>query len=253
MLAAAGLRPVAGGTLEVLGESPRDALHGGRTALARMDATLPANASVRAYLTMSAQLSRVSIDTAASAVEEAIEQFSLTTLANLPAARLLTPVQRAIRIAAAFVTGAELLLFDDPTVGLPDDVAFGLGNALVAILRKRKYIVFSGGFSPRQPLWLDADETVLFRGGAFAAHATPNELGRTRAVSVVAVGDLQRFESALTAQDFRSETRGEGRWLIDLGTARTTHELLKLAHESGASLIELSPLFAPLHSGTRTT
>jgi ABC-type multidrug transport system ATPase subunit len=253
MLAAAGLCAVAGGTLEILGQPPRDALNQGRTALARMDATLSTNGSVRAYLTMSAQLSRASIETASGAVEEAIAQFSLTSLADLPAARLLTPVQRAVRIAAAFVTGAELLLFDDPTAGLPDDVALGLGNALVSILRKRKYVVFGGGFAQRQPLWLDAEEAVIFRGGAFAAHATPRELGQTRAVSVVAVGNVQRFELALQAQSFRAETRGEGRWIIDLGAARTTHELLRLAHESDASLIELSPLHTPLHAGPKTT
>jgi ABC-type multidrug transport system ATPase subunit len=245
MLAAAGLAPVDAGTIHIVGQSPIEAQAQNRIAVARMDATVPETLTIIEYLSISARLASTSHSDAKAKVRTTLETFALTSVETRSVKSMPTHVQHAVKIAAAHATGAALLLIDDPLAGLPADSRDALGRILKAALRDVQWVLFADAARPGSELWDAVEECVVFRSGEFVAHATMDELRRSRAVSVTVAGDREAFAAALKLLDVRAEPRSSGTWVVDLGTRETARVLFEAAASAGAYVIDMSPLFVP--------
>jgi ABC-2 type transport system ATP-binding protein len=100
--AVCGIRSVARGTLRVLGQAP------GRAAGAPLDPPIPAAWTARDYVLWSARLA--GNKEAKEATERAMQALGLLAVARTRLGKLARVVRRAVVVASALATGAEVLV-----------------------------------------------------------------------------------------------------------------------------------------------
>jgi len=109
-----GVQVVAGGTVTVLGEPAGTPGLRSRVAYVTQEPSVYGDLSVRANLTYFAALLRVPRD----AVERAVETVDLTSDIDSRVDRLSGGQRSRVSLAAALIGSPELLVLDEPTVGL---------------------------------------------------------------------------------------------------------------------------------------
>jgi energy-coupling factor transport system ATP-binding protein len=244
--ATANLRPVEHGELQVNGALPRSAARAGGAAAASLDPRLPPEWSVFQYIWWSARLSGLSRSQSQGAVDGALDRMQLLGHASTRLRAAPVTVRRGAVISAAIVTGAPLILLEDPLVGLPGDVARSFAHVISAAVEGHMTLIFAGRLALDSPLVLASDEAIILDGSRVAAQGLPAQIAAgANSFAVRAAGDVGAFMSALGARGgllHASERSGDSaRFTVDLGDLGT-RDLLRVAEASSAVVLELRPL-----------
>jgi ABC-type multidrug transport system ATPase subunit len=240
--AATGTRRPARGSVLVRGEAAATAALRARVAGAPLDPALPAKWTARRYTRWSARLAGRDPHDAKTLADDAILRLKMGKIADLPLGAAPPHGRRATVVAAAVATGAPIVMLEDPLSGLADTVASGFAHILVEALAGRAWVVFAPRLPLGSPLALAAEEALLVDGSVVAAQGAPAEVaGRTRTYALRVHGDLDALAQSAEARGARV-TRGPARLTVDLGESLSTRDLLAMALEARAVVVEMSPL-----------
>jgi ABC-type multidrug transport system ATPase subunit len=245
--AASGMRPIAHGSLRVLGVPVADAVAEGLVAGAPLDVPLPPDWTARAYIVWSARLAGKGKDDANALARDAIDRLKIGEAADALLKNAPLPVRRATSIAAAIATGARAIFMEDPLVTLPEELARPLGQIIVAALANRAWALFAPRLAITSPIALHAGEAIVVAGAEVAAQGAPSELAtRDRSYALAVHGDADalkaRLEEGGARVDARSPAPPPRRLVVDLGPNQTTRDVLSCAESAGAVIVELRPL-----------
>ena len=244
--AAAGVRPITRGTLRVCGMDPKDALRANVIASAPIDVPVPARWTVHEFARENARLAGQSKAAADKLAKDALGAMQLGTYSTKKLAAVDAPVKRAAMIAAALATGANAILAEDFTTGLPDVAARSLAKLFVAACEGRRWIVFAGRLALSSPIGLHADEALLFAGGRFVCAGLPAEIAsRERTYAVRTSGAAEPFAAKLRERGARVEVTKTA-LTVTMPEDLATHELVALARDSNVVVLELLPLSGAL-------
>jgi ABC-2 type transport system ATP-binding protein len=106
-----------------------------------------------------------------------LEQFELTTFAGVPYNELSTGLRQRLALAKAFVNEPEVLILDEPTVGLDPDISVRIRETVAALRRARAVTILLSTHYMREAETL-CDEIVFLRAGAIQAQGEPEALKR---------------------------------------------------------------------------
>lgn len=240
--AASGLRPVVRGALAVQGAPAAQAIAQRIAAGAPLDPPLPPKWTPLEYATWSARLTGHGAAEARAAAKEAVAKLQLGALESTPITRIATHARRATVVAGALATGARVLLLEDPTGGLPEEIARSWGQTLVQALADRAWVVFAPRVPLTSPVALAAEEALVVSGSRLDAQGSPASLASEARRFVARVhGAVDGLTARLTARGARVEVDGV-RLVVDLGESLRTHELLRICAETSVVVVELLPL-----------
>jgi ABC-2 type transport system ATP-binding protein len=110
-------------------------------------------------------------------VRRLLEQFELGPFGDTPYNELSTGLRQRLALAKAFVNDPELLILDEPTVGLDPDISVRIREQIVALRRTRPITILLSTHYMREAEQL-CDEIVFLRGGAILARGDPASLKR---------------------------------------------------------------------------
>jgi ABC-type multidrug transport system ATPase subunit len=240
--AASGARKPSRGTVLVHGEPADAALRAARVAGAPLDPAMPPKWTPRTYARWSARLAGHDDTQAARLAGEAMERLEMRAIADTPLGKAALHTKRATVVAGALATGAAVIVLADPTAGTPDAFARTFGRILVAALAGRGWIVFAPTMALGAPLALEADEAILLEGSQIAAQGAPGEIAaRERTYSLKVAGEVEALAVAAEARGAKVR-RSASVLVVDLGESLTTRDLMSMALQARAIIVELSPL-----------
>jgi ABC-type multidrug transport system ATPase subunit len=244
--AAAGMRPVARGTLLIEGMRARQAIRAGVAACAPLDPPLPNAWTVVQYVTWSARLAGHPRRAAAALAADALERLHIGPLAARKLGLASTELRRATAITAALATGATTILIEDPTVGLTPETAHPLVRAAMRALQDRRTVMFAARVPLESPLALAADEAIVLDASHVSAQGPPAEIAASEKTLALRVhGDVEAFRHAVEALGARAVVDPgappPAYVRVELGPLAAS-DLLGIAAESNAVVIELRPL-----------
>jgi lipooligosaccharide transport system ATP-binding protein len=169
------------GQIEVLGHLlPSEA----KPARARMgvcpqEGNLDIDLSVREVLDVFARLYRVADSERAAAVDRALALAGLAGRSNDRAMTLSGGMQRRLLIARALIHRPELVLLDEPTVGLDPQVRQELWSLILALRHEGTTVLMSTHYIEEAERL--ADRVAIMSAGRVVAEGTPMELIREHA------------------------------------------------------------------------
>lgn len=208
MLLLATLLAPSRGTARIFGHDIRTARRAIRRRLGLLfqETSVDGLLTVRENLLFAARLGGLGGRLARSAVGEAIERTGLGEFADRPAKTLSGGWRRLVDVARATLHHPDLLILDEPTVGLDPEHRDRMWSAIESRRRVQgTTVVFSTHYlSEAEP----ADRVVLLARGAVVADDTPAALRAT-------IGDAVAEIEGEGAERLASALRG-------LGAARTT-------------------------------
>jgi lipooligosaccharide transport system ATP-binding protein len=164
------------GAITVLGyELPRESkLARARIGVCPQESNLDIDLSVREVLEVFARLYRVTRANRDNAVDAALTLAGLAHRADDRAAKLSGGMQRRLLIARALIHDPELVLLDEPTVGLDPQVRQQIWS-LILELRKRGVTVLMSTHYIEEAERL-ADHVAIMAAGRVVAEGSPIEL-----------------------------------------------------------------------------
>ena len=240
--AASGVRKPSRGTVLVRGEAADVALRGARVAGAPLDPPLPPTWTARSYARWSARLAGHDDTTAHRLADEAIERLEMRAIADGLLGKAAPHAKRATVVAGALATGAAVIVLADPTAGTPDAFARTFGRILTRALEGREWIVFAPTMPLGAPLALEADEAIVVEGSQVAAQGAPGELAsQEHTYALKVAGEVEALAVAVEARG-ATVRRSPSMLVVDLGKSLTTRDLMSMALEARAIIVELSPL-----------
>jgi len=110
-------------------------------------------------------------------VARLLDQFELTPHAGTPYNELSTGLRQRLALAKAFVNDPQLLILDEPTVGLDPDISVRIREQIAALRRDRRMTILLSTHYMREAEQL-CDEVVFLRGGKILARGDPASLKR---------------------------------------------------------------------------
>jgi ABC-type multidrug transport system ATPase subunit len=240
--AVGGVRTPSHGEVRVRGVPSRRAARHGRVAGAPVDPPLPPRWTALEYVTWSARLSGHRKKDAMALAEQALAQMKVIASAGEKLSGASLPTRRSVSIAAALATGAETILLEDPLLGLSDDGARHFARTTLRALEGRGWALFAGRLPLESPFAMDADEAAVVTGRRVLAQGAPAELAsRERAYAVRVLGHSEDFARLATARG--AHVSGIGTDLtVDLGPSLAVSDLLRVAVEAEATVLELEPV-----------
>ncbi len=240
--AAIGVLAPSRGELFIRGTPAHEALLLRGVAGAPLDPPLPPKWTARRYITWSARLAGHGAADARTHTDQAIAALELGQVCDAPLKESPLVVRRATVIAAALATRPQLLVFEEPTLGLPDPFHGTLGRILARALRPMPWVAFAARAPLDAPLILEADEAIVLAGSQVLAQGAPAELAaRDRLFSARLAGDVAAFATLAGLRGIRVQP-GEQELTLELGESLGTRDLLELANEARAVIVELEPL-----------
>lgn len=245
--AAAGLRLPAHGEIRVRGTAALASVRAAAMAGAPLDPPLPPRWTPRDYAFWSARLVGRGRGEARELAQAAMDGLRLGPAADAPLAKAVDAVKRATVVAGALATGAQVILLEDPTLGLAEDVSRNFARALLGALGTRAWVVFAGRMPLVSPLAMNADEAIVLSGSAVVAQGNPAELAsheRTYALSIH--GDRAAFTQLISKRGARVTETSPARLTVELSGDLEVRDLLTLARDANATLLEVRPLSAAL-------
>jgi hypothetical protein len=247
-LAAAGLAPVVRGDVRVRGTSAVAAVRSRVVAGSPLDPPLPPKWTALEYATWSARLAGHPKRDAAALAREALDKLQLPAKDKALLPTLPPHARRAVVLAGAMATGAEVVAIEDPLGGFPEEIAVTWARLLTTALEGRPWLVFAPRVPLTSPLAQRAEEAIVVSGARVDAQASPAALaaeGDTSRRFVARVqGPVASLGPRLADRGARLETAGASpaRVVVDLGPELTTAELLALCVDAGVTVVELFPV-----------
>jgi len=240
--AAAGMRRPARGDLKIFGEAATSALEANRVAGAPLDPPVPPSWSPFTYAAWSARLVGHGRAEAQRLAVDALTRLRMEGIGAIPFRVAPPNVRRAAVVAGAIATGAPVVVFEDPTIGFPDEVARATAQRVRDALASVRWIMFGGRAPLDTPLVSAADEVIVLDAGRVVAQGDPADLAKhDRMVAVRVAGAAGAF--AALARERGAEVWGDGAHLtIELTGELRTRDLLAIATEASAVLVEIRPL-----------
>jgi ABC-type multidrug transport system ATPase subunit len=243
--AAAALRPSMEGELRVQGASPLEAVRSRAAASAPLDPPLPPTWTVGQYATWSARLAGHGAAEASALADVALETLELGAFRSTKLARASRHVRRAVVVAGAVATGAATLLLEDPLAGLSPEVSQSLARRIVTVTATagRRIAVFAARIPLESPLAVAADEAIVVDGSRIAMQGPPAEVAAsTGAYTLRVAGDIGAFAEAVRARGGTVESQAAGHRLSVVLGPLATRDLLQLAEQAHAIVLELRPI-----------
>ena len=214
----------------------------------RSNPPLPPAWTTRTYATWSARLVGHDDESAARNARDAIAMLRMGSVADAKLGGAPLHIRRGAVLAAALATGAELLLFEDPTPGLADDVARTLARVLAQALDEtasspgRAWVLFAARLPLTSPFAHRAEEAFLFSRGQLARSGVPGELAASEQTFHVRVTGPQDAFVDVLRQRGANVVPEATHLTIRLDDALAPRELFQLAEDAHVVLLELVPI-----------
>lgn len=199
---------------------------------------LDAEARVNDFLDFAAAVHRVPRDRRGAAVQRALERCGLTAVRDRLIRNLSKGFQQRVGIAQALVHEPDLIVLDEPTVGL-DPLQVREIRQLVAELREEHAVVLSSHILPEIQAVCDR-VLILNRGRAAYADRVKTGIGDTTARYNVVFArppessDLRALAGVRSVAD-----RGSGRFTLDLARPDDLDTVQEAAGRSGWRIREI--------------
>ena len=243
-----GERALAASDISVqVGERGVDAaLASGLVALAPRAARLPPRDTAQTYLTWAAVLAGA----AGTVTKQLAERFRIEAHLNKPLQSAPPHVRRAVGVAAAFLSGATVLVLEDPLDGLPLDVAEEFTRVLSVALVDRRVLWLAPRVSPGSALAEACGEALWFAGAACVYRRRAEDLGslaESDACVLSLRGPAEAFTERLSADGVEhariaSAVSGDSSTTTWKVHTRETWRVFSAAADVGATITELRPL-----------
>ena len=164
------------GAVEVLGHQlpAQSKLARARMGVCPQDSNLDVDLCVRDVLSVFARLYRVPAAERADAVDRALDISGLRARAGDRAVALSGGMQRRLLIARALIHQPELVLLDEPTVGLDPQVRQELWSLIVTLREQGATVLMSTHYIEEAERL--ADRVAIMSSGRVVAEGTPVEL-----------------------------------------------------------------------------
>ena len=167
--AVVGVQIVAGGTVTVLGEPAGSPALRSRVGYVTQAPSVYPDLTVRQNLHYFAQL----LDAGREAVEEAVHAVDLADHADAPVAKLSGGQRSRVSLAAALVGSPDLLVLDEPTVGLDPVLRRDLWQLFHRLADRGRTLLVSSHVMDEASR---CDRLLLLRAGRILADDTPDGL-----------------------------------------------------------------------------
>lgn len=211
------------------------------TAGVTLDAPLPPKWTPLEYVTWSARLAGRTNADAKTLAKEALGHLELGALSAKQLSILAPAPRRAVLLAAALVTGAEILAIENPVDGLPEELARSLAGAFVTALEGRSWIVFAPRLQLTSPFVLGAKEALVVSSTQLEAQGIPVELAtKTKRFVVRTQGSMEELAERLKEHGATFEVSG-AQTLLDLGENLGTARFLGMCDEARITVVEMIP------------
>jgi ABC-2 type transport system ATP-binding protein len=178
-------------------------------------------------------------------VEDTIEAFGLGEHRHKMLAQLSGGYQRRLALAAALLTKPELLLLDEPTVGLDPVAAREVREILRRVMAGRTTLLCTHNLAEAEAL---CDEVVILRAGRVLLHERLTDL-RRRATPHLRLAALQGADvlaRALRQRELEPSVQ-DGRVLVAVADPQSeAAPLLRGLLSEGLDIYECSPVQATL-------
>jgi ABC-2 type transport system ATP-binding protein len=200
-----GLTRPDGGTVTVFGHTPEQAVASGAVGAMLQSGSLMRDLTVRELLLQLASLYPHPED-----VDKTLELAEITSIANQRTQKLSGGQSQRVRFAMALLTNAELLVLDEPTVGMDVESRHAFWTTMRRLASSGRTVLFATHYLEEADEF--ADRVVLMAHGDVVADGTPNEIkakvgSRTIRATLpdVPVAELERLAGVSAA-----ERRGSG-------------------------------------------
>ncbi|MDH6131386.1 ABC-2 type transport system ATP-binding protein [Kitasatospora sp. MAA4] len=164
-----GLRKPTGGTVRVLGGSPREAVNAGRIGVMLQSGGLMREVTVREFLTLITQLHPKPLE-----IGELLERANITDIADRKVDKLSGGQTQRVRFAVAIAGENDLLVLDEPTTGMDVENRQIFWHAMNAEARRGKTILFATHYLEEADQ--AADLVVVINKGRLLAEGTAAEI-----------------------------------------------------------------------------
>jgi len=174
-------------------------------------------------------------------LEALFEQFELGGFRDVPYNELSTGLKQRLALAKAFVNEPELLILDEPTVGLDPDISVRMREEVAGLRRRRGVTILLSTHYMREAEEL-CDEIVFLRGGKILARGDADGLKRQilagDRITMQVEGDWTRLSRLPGVLGCRM---ADGRLECTVDDARKRlPELLRALVEQGAAVTDVA-------------
>jgi len=171
-----------------------------------------------------------------------LEQFELTAHTRVPYNELSTGLKQRLALAKAFVNEPELLILDEPTVGLDPDISVRIREQIAELRRARRMTILLSTHYMREAEQL-CDEVVFLRAGQILAGGDPDTLKREvllgDRVELVVEGEGWRGLSELPGVLSCSSAEGRVQVVVDDARKRVP-EIFRHLDERGVPVTDVT-------------
>lgn len=222
----AGLLDIQRGEMRVDGESLRDYRRHDptRIAIAPQDYAFYPMLSVRENLACFAAVNRLHAATARDAIARALDVTQLNDYANVRGERLSGGLKRRLNLAIALLAKPDLLVLDEPTVGVDAQSRHFLLDTIKRLAADGAAVIYTTHYL--EEIEAIADQVAILHRGEMLRHGSLN--------SLLAEGATQ-----LTVQLSDVPTPALLERMLTLGTTQVSGKQLRLELASG-----IAPLYA---------
>lgn len=209
-----------------------------RTGVVPQQAGMYADLTTWEYLELSRRLY------ARGSVDDALERFGLAEQRDKRLAELSGGFQRRVIVAAALLSDPELLLLDEPTVGLDPVAAREIHDTLRSVMAGRTTLLCTHNLAEAEAL---CDDVIILRNGEVLLHEPLAALRerqhpRTR---LAARQPVEALVARLRAHGLSGSVE-DGAVIVPIDARRDAPGLLRSLLAEGIDVYECAPLSATL-------
>jgi ABC-2 type transport system ATP-binding protein len=236
---------VSHGRILVSGHDVATRSHVGHVGIAPLDPPLPLRMTVEGYLDLNFRTLGLSPRAASAAVAASLTDLGISTLARRRTDSLAIPERRAVVLAAAMLPGSRSLVAHAPLLGLEGNESQYVLSVLGHVSTRRRVLATALRFdaaSPERDLVLGATHVVLTSRHATLWAGSSADLVTGSPKLALCVRDAtDAFTDALAQAGFLPQGTPP-RLTVTLSGHVTTMDLLAIAQQSNAAIVEMIPL-----------
>jgi ABC-2 type transport system ATP-binding protein len=217
-----GLARPDAGTVSVFGQEPSAVIEGGRVGAMLQSGSLLRDLTVRELVQMMAALFPRPLD-----IDEILELTGTAGIAGQLTQKLSGGQAQRVRFALALVPDPELLVLDEPTVGMDVETRRAFWSTMRDFAARGRTVLFATHYLEEADAY--ADRIVLMARGSIVADGPPTEIkamvgSRTIRATLpnVPIEELERLPGVT-----RAELRGEAVVLVCSDSDRAIRALLE--------------------------